>query len=132
MNDKFTLPLYFQPNRRWSKLNIYDIKWLILFLLVLSTLAVYVLFVNLPSDLQKQVNLHDLFIPDVHNHEHLQDQQQAEPPIDILNKQKSKAIESTKIVPVVQQKVDKQDENTKRREKVKEVSLISFKKTPIT
>ena len=131
MNDKFVLPLYFTPNRRWSKINICDLKWLITFLLVLSTLAIYILFINLPSDFKAQ-KIQEIFIPDVHDHEKEHNQQHPEPPHDDrvpppkpeppkqeATKKKDPVKEITTIKDDGKSKLE--DENTMRREKIKEV-----------
>ena len=126
MNDRLVLPLYFTPNRRWSKINLCDLKWLILFLLLLSTLAIYVLFINLPTDI-KTVNIQNIFIPDIHDHEKGH-QQNPEPPIASLNNNKPvenikqiTTTTTTTIKAIEIQKPTLDEENKIRREKVKEV-----------
>ena len=128
MNDKFILPLYFTPNRRWSKINICDLKWLILFLLVLSTLAIYVLFLNLPSDFRTVDEIGKILVPGMHDHDHDHDHdeknQHPEPPIIIEEKpSKIKIEEKTTKAKVVEVKTKLEEENLMRQAKIKEVIL---------
>ena len=126
MNDKFILPLYFTPNRRWSKINICDLKWLILFLLVLSTLAIYVLFLNLPSDFRTVDEIGKILVPGMHDHDHDHDEknQHPEPPIIIEEKpSKIKIEEKTTKAKVVEVKTKLEEENLMRQAKIKEVIL---------
>lgn len=133
MNEKYVLPLFVNQNKRLSRLNVLNIKWLIIIVVFMSTLALYLLFMNLP-EIQKQVDLRDFFVPDVHGRVVVQEQQPP-PPIDDLNKKdhvdiikkKTSQTPKTALKASESQKNDKDTENTKRRETVKQMANLAWK-----
>lgn len=144
MPQAYLLPLYYiRSANKKLKYKFYNEKYLILLLLLVSIVTVFIILLNLPSDIQKVVNkdkLQNVFIPELNNEpklalrqQHNQDHQHPAPPI-FNDKNKHPFVKSENNQKEHEHVIEKPPDNrnnddiTAKREKIKQVKSLKENK----
>lgn len=136
---KAILPMSYIRNASKMKYKFYNEKYLILLLLFLSVLTVFIILMNLPSDIQRVVNkdsIKNVFVPEVNlevNHHNDNHQHPAPPLYHDIHKDAPKQIEPNVVKDVAKNDVPKTNSagstsDTAKRDKIKEVNIIIYLK----
>jgi hypothetical protein len=125
--------MYYVQNKNFKiRSKLYNEKYLVLLLLILSIVTIFFILLNLPSDIQRVVNtenLHNVFVPELNSDKlHQFYHQHPMPPLHkddgetLRKKLETNSPQASLAIPKTLTKLDQNDsENTKRREKIKEV-----------